>query len=300
MSISVNYYNEIKNKIIDNEVYAKIKDYSRERNKVITYFEIGRLLTEAGGKYGDNIIDEYSKELILEVGKKYNRRTLFRMKQFYNVFSNEKVSTMLTQLSWSHYLLLISLNDYNEIIYYIRVAKDNNLSQRQLQERIKNNEYKRLPIETRSKITNSKLLNIKDLVPNPILIKNKNNIDIINEKVLHQLILEDIESFMKELGNGFCFIGSEYKIKIGDNFYKIDLLLFNIKYNSYVVVELKVCELRKEHIRQIEVYMNYIDKNIKKISQDKTIGIIICRKNNKYVIEYCSDNRIISREYELV
>ena len=248
MSISVNYYNEIKNKIIDNEVYAKIKDYSRERNKVITYFEIGRLLTEAGGKYGDNIIDEYSKKLILEVGKKYNRRTLFRMKQFYNVFSNEKVSTMLTQLSWSHYLLLISLNDYNEIIYYIRVAKDNNLSQRQLQERIKNNEYKRLPIETRSKITNSKLLNIKDLVPNPILIKNKNNIDIINEKVLHQLILEDIESFMKELGNGFCFIGSEYKIKIGDNFHKIDLLLFNIKYNSYVVVELKVCELRKEHI----------------------------------------------------
>ena len=296
----MNYYNEIKNKIIDNEVYAKIKDYSRERNKVITYFEIGRLLTEAGGKYGDNIIDEYSKKLILEVGKKYNRRTLFRMKQFYNVFSNEKVSTMLTQLSWSHYLLLISLNDYNEIIYYIRVAKDNNLSQRQLQERIKNNEYKRLPIETRSKITNSKLLNIKDLVPNPILIKNKNNIDIIDEKVLHQLILEDIESFMKELGNGFCFIGSEYKIKIGDNFHKIDLLLFNIKYNSYVVVELKVCELRKEHIGQIEVYMNYIDKNIKKISQDKTIGIIICRKNNKYVIEYCSDNRIISREYELV
>ena len=115
----MNYYNEIKNKIIDNEVYAKIKDYSRERNKVITYFEIGRLLTEAGGKYGDNIIDEYSKKLILEVGKKYNRRTLFRMKQFYNVFSNEKVSTMLTQLSWSHYLLLISLNDYNEIIYYI-------------------------------------------------------------------------------------------------------------------------------------------------------------------------------------
>ena len=262
----MNYYNEIKNKIIDNEVYAKVKDYSRERNKVITYFEIGRLLTEAGGKYGDNIIDEYSKKLILEVGKKYNRRTLFRMKQFYNVFSNEKVSTMLTQLSWSHYLLLISLNDYNEIIYYIRVAKDNNLSQRQLQKRIKNSEYKRLPIETRSKITNSELLNIKDLVPNPILIKNKNNIDIINEKVLHQLILEDISSFMKELGNDFSFIDSEYKIKLGERYNYIDLLLFNINFNCYVVVELKVCELRKEHIGQIEVYMNYIDKNIKRIS----------------------------------
>ena len=104
------------------------------------------------------------------------------------------------------------------------------------------------------------------MVPNPILIKNKNNIDIINEKVLHQLILEDISSFMKELGNGFSFIDSEYKIKLGERYNYIDLLLFNINFNCYVVVELKVCELRKEHIGQIEVYMNYIDKNIKKIS----------------------------------
>ena len=296
----MNYYDEIKNKLLDDEVYSRVKDYSKERYTVITYFEIGKLLNEAGGKYGDNIIDEYSKKLMLEVGKKYNRRTLFRMKQFYNVFSNEKVSTLLSQLSWSHYLLLISLNDYNEIVYYIKVAKDNNLSQRQLQERIKNNEYKRLPIKTRSKITNSKLLNVKDLVPNPILIKNKNNIDIVNEKTLHQLILNDIESFMSELGNSFCFIGSEYKIKIGDNYHKIDLLLFNIKYNAYVVVELKVTELKKEHIGQIEVYMNCIDSTLKMFNQNKSIGIIICKKDNKYIIGYRSDERIIAREYELV
>ena len=86
-------------KIIDNEVYSKVKDYSKERHKVITYFEIGKLLTEVGGKYGDNIIEEYSKKLLVEVGKKYNRRTLFRMKQFYNVVSNEKVSPLVTQLN---------------------------------------------------------------------------------------------------------------------------------------------------------------------------------------------------------
>lgn len=86
----MNYYTEIKNKLIDNEVYGKVKDYSKERHKVITYFEIGKLLNEACGKYGDNIIDEYSKKLVKEVGKKYNRRTLFRMKQFYNIFNNEK------------------------------------------------------------------------------------------------------------------------------------------------------------------------------------------------------------------
>lgn len=99
----MNYYNEIKNKLIDNEVYTIVKDYSKERHKVITYFEIGKLLNEAGGKYGDNIIDEYSKKLVVEVGKKYNRRTLFRMKQFYKIFSNEKVSRLATQLSWSHW-----------------------------------------------------------------------------------------------------------------------------------------------------------------------------------------------------
>ena len=136
----MNYYNEIKNKIIDNELYSRVKDYSKERYKVITYFEIGKLLNDAGGNYGDNIIDEYSKKLVNEVGKKYNRRTLFRMKKFYNVFNNEKVTTMLTQLTWSHYLLLLSISDYDEIIYYINISKNNNVTQRQLQDKIKSNE----------------------------------------------------------------------------------------------------------------------------------------------------------------
>ena len=102
------------------------------------------------------------------------------------------------------------------------------------------------------------------------------------------------------MGNGFTYAGNEYKIKIDGKYNYIDLLLYNIEFNCYVVVELKVTELKKEHIGQIQIYMNYIDKNIKKINQDSTIGIIICKKDNKYVIEYCSDERIIAREYELV
>ena len=296
----MNYYNEIKNKIIDNEVYSKIKDYSKERHKVITYFEIGKLLTEAGGKYGDNIIEEYSKKLVIEVGKKYNRSTLFRMKQFYNVFSNEKVAPLVQQLSWSHCLILLPIKNINEINYYINQVSKRNLSKRQLEEIVKNNEYERLPVATRNKLIYKDRVEVKDLVPNPILIKNKNNIEIITEKALHHLILEDIELFMKELGNSFSFIGSEYKIKIGNNFNYMDLLLFNIEYNCYVVVELKITEHKKEHIGQIQIYMNYIDENLRKINQDKTIGIIICKQDNKYVIKYCSDDRIIAREYELV
>ena len=296
----MNYYNEIKNKLIDNEVYSKVKDYSKERHKVITYFEIGRLLNEAGGKYGDNIIEEYSKKLIVEVGKKYNRRTLFRMKQFYNIFNDEKVSPLVTQLTWTHYLVLLSLKDYNAISYYIKQVTNRNLSKRQLEEIIKSNEYERLPIETKNKLVAEDEIDVKDLVPNPILIKNKNNVEIITEKALHHLILEDIESFMKELGNSFSFIGSEYKIKIGDRNHYIDLLRFNIKYNCYVVVELKVTELKKEHTGQIMTYMNYIDKNVKTIEENYTVGIIICKQDNEYVIKYCSDDRIIAREYEFV
>ena len=296
----MNYYNEIKNKLIDNEVYSRVKDYSKERHKVITYFEIGKLLNEAGGKYGDNIIDEYSKKLVVEVGKKYNRRTLFRMKQFYNIFNDEKVSPVVTQLTWTHYLILLPIKDNDAIYYYIKQVSKRNLSKRQLEEIIKSKEYERLPIETRKKLIANDMVGIKDLVPNPILIRNNNNVEIATEKALQKLILEDIELFMKELGSTFSFIGSEYKIKIGDRNNYIDLLLFNIKYNCYVVVELKVTEFKVEYIAQVQKYMNYIDKNVKETTNDNTIGILICKKENKFVIEYCSDERIAVREYELV
>lgn len=132
------------------------------------------------------------------------------------------------------------------------------------------------------------------------MIKNNNNYEIISEKIVQKLILEDISSFLKELGLGFTFIENEYKIKLGNKYNYIDLLLYNIKFKCYVVIELKVTKLKKEHIGQIQTYMNYIDKNIKTIDEDKTIGIIIVKKEDKYIMEYCSDNRIIAREYELV
>ena len=295
----MNYYNEIKNKIIDNEIYAKVKDYSKERYKVITYFEIGKLLNEAGGKYGDKIIEEYSKKLVIEIDKKYNQRTLRRMKQLYRFFKKQKWSPLGTKLSISHIRQLFCLKDLNENNYYANQVSKRNLSKRQLEEIIKNKEYERLSNETKNKLISNKKLDINDTVPNPIIIKN-NNREIITEKALHRLILEDIESFMKELGNSYSFIGSEYKIKIGDRYYYIDLLLFNIKFNCYVVIELKITEFKPEYISQVQKYMNYIDKNIKEINNDRTKEIIICKRENKFVIEYCSDKRITVRKYELV
>ena len=296
----MNYYEEIKNKIIDNETYERVKDYSKERHRVITYYEIGKLLNEAGGKYGANIIKQYSKKLVIEVGTKYNERTLRRMRQLYLLFKKQKWSTVSTKLSWSHYSELLSIKNDDKLSYYLNLSIIQNIGVRELREKIKSKEYERLPDETKNKIIKEEKLEVKDLVPNPILIKNKNNIEIVTEKVLHNLILEDIPSFMKELGNGYSFIDDEYKIKIGDTYHKIDLLLFNIKYNAYVVVELKVSEFKVEYISQVQKYMNYIDKNVKEITNNNTIGILICKKENKFVIEYCSDERIVIRKYVLV
>ena len=298
--IFINYYDEIKNELVNNEITKKVKDYSKNRSDLTTYYNVGKLLAEAGNKYGDNIIGEYSNKLVREVGKKYNKRTLFRMKQFYNVFSNEKVSTLSTQLTWSHYTELLSIDSLNKLLYYLNVCINQNLSVRELRKKIKSNEYERLDVETKKKLKNKEELKVPDLVKNPIQIRNTSDYNEISEKILQKLILEDIPSFLKELGSGFSFIDNEYKIKMGDRYNYIDLLLYNIKYKCYVVVELKVTELNSNHTGQIQKYMNYIDKNIKNIDDNKTVGIIICKKENRYVIEYCSDDRIISREYELV
>ena len=294
----MNYYDEIKKELLNNEITKKVKNYSINKSDLNTYYNIGKLLKEAGKHYGEGIIKEYSKRLTSEFGKGYSKRNLWLMLKFYEL--KEKVQTVSAQLSWSHYCELLQVNSIDKINYYIKITEEQNLSVRELRERIKNKEYERLDEETKNKLKNKEELKVPDLVKNPIQIKNTSDYNEISEKVLQKLILEDIPSFLKELGNGFSFIDSEYKIKIGDRYNYIDLLLFNYEFNCFVVVELKVSELKKEHIGQIEFYMNYIDKNLKSINQNKNIVIIICKKENKYVIEYCSDNRIIAREYELI
>ena len=294
----MNYYDEIKNELINNEITKKIKDYSKNKSDLTTYYNVGKLLKEAGKHYGEGIIKEYSKRLTSEFGKGYTFTSLTRMKKFYNLV--EKLATVSQHLSYGHYVELLPYSDIDKINYNIKISEEQNLSVRELRKRIKNNEYERLDEETKKKLKTKEELKVPDLVKNPIQIRNTSGYNEISEKILQKLILEDISSFLKELGNGFSFIDNEYKIKIGDRYNYIDLLLYNIKYKCYVVVELKVTELNSNHTGQIQKYMNYIDKNIKNADDNKTVGIIICKKENKYVIEYCSDDRIIAREYELV
>ena len=295
----MNYYDEIKEKLLKNEIYAKVKDYSKERNKILTYFEVGKLLSEAGKEYGNDIIGSYDEKLAIEVGKKYNVRTLCRIRQFYNVFKDEKWSPSATVLTWSHYTELLALNDINKINYYIDICKKQSLSRNDLRNKIRSKEYERLSEETKNKLVTNEELKLPDLVPNPILIKSEVNQEKLSEYALKEAILNNLDNFLTQLGNGFSYIGNEHKMKVGNNYNYIDLLLYNFKYTCFVVIELKVTELKKEHIGQIQVYMNYIDKNVKDVSDDKTIGIIICSKNNQFIIEYCSDERIFAREFKI-
>ena len=158
------------------------------------------------------------------------------MLKYYNFVSKGNLPTVSAKLSWSHFDELLKFDDINKLVYYINIIEQQNLSVRQPREKMQINEYERLPEETKNKLINEEQTKVTDLIKEPIIIKNSNNYEEISEKILQRLILEDIPSFLKELGNGFTFIENEYKIKIGDRYNYIDLLLFNYEYNCFVVI----------------------------------------------------------------
>ena len=294
----MNYYDEIKETLVKNEVYKKVKDYSKNKSDLNAYYEVGRLIVEAQGgearaKYGNKLIKEYSERLTKELGKGYSTRNLALMRKYYIKFKN--LQTLSAKLSWSHICELLDFENINKLKYYIYIIQTQNLSVRELRERIKSKEYER--IGQNVDFEESK---VNTLIKNPILIKVKNKNEKLTEYALHQAILENMEDFLKELGVGFAFIGSEVKIKLGDRYNYIDFLLFNIHFNCYVVVELKITELKAEYIGQITKYISYVDKNIKKPFHEDTVGVIICKKDNKYVMEYCTNPNIFTSTYQTI
>ena len=178
----MNYYNEVKNELLNNEINRKVKNYSINKSDLNTYYNVGKMLSEAGKHYGEGIIKEYSKKLITDIGKGYGVSNLKRMRQFYYIV--EKGVAVPHQLSWSHILSLLPLRDINEINYYISISISNNLSYRELRNRISSKEYERLDKNTRNKLINKEEFNIVDFVKNPILVKNSHRYTEISEKIL--------------------------------------------------------------------------------------------------------------------
>jgi len=298
----MNYLDKIKNIIEKNEINQRKYNYYKNESLVETYFNIGKLLVEAqGGKnkttYGNKLIKTWSVELTKIYGKGYNYTNLCRFRQFYIAFEN--VAPVGQYLTWTNIRILLPIKDENKRNYYINLCIKQNLSKRMLEELIKNNTYERLSYKEKENIEIIKKeenLTINDMIKNPIYIEVDEKIGKLSEKLLQELLLEKIEKTLLELGYGFNFTGRE--VNLGGSF--CDMLFFNTELNAYVVLELKIRKLQKQDIGQTEYYMNYIDKNIKKSFHNKTIGIILCKHDNKIVMEYCSNPNIYETTYKLI
>ena len=305
--ITMNYFKNIEELIIENEATKKANNLRDNSNILRTYWNIGKLIVEAQGgekraKYGDGLIKEWGHKLSNKYGKNYGIRTLQRMRQLFLLFP--KASTLWTQLSWSHYKIILPIKNPNERNYYINQVILNNLSVRELQKEIKSKSFNRLSYADKNNIeviteANETDLSIMAMIKDPIILKSDKTIDKINEKAIHKYIISLLENKFLELGTGFALIGHEYKIHVGKSTYKIDLLFFNYIINSFVVVEVKTRELKHSDIGQLQFYVNYINKNIKKSNHDKTIGLLIVKKKNTFVIEYTTSDDILITTYAL-
>ena len=303
----MNYFKNIEELIVENEANKKANALRDNSSTLLTYWNIGKLIVEAQGgekraKYGDNLISEWGKKLSEKYGKNYGVRTLQRMRQLFLLFP--KASTLWTKLNWSHYKLILSIKNENARNYYINLVILNNLSVRELQREIKNKSFDRLSYADKEHIeiinnTNNTPLSIKDMIKDPIILKTDKNMDKIDEQAIHKYIISLLEDKFLELGTGFTLAGHEYKIHIDNKTYKIDLLFFNYKLNAFVVVEVKTRKIKHTDIGQLKFYVNYVEDNIKDINHNKTIGLLIVKENNKYIIKYTTSNDILVTTYAL-
>ncbi len=301
----MNYYDEIKNILVDNAIGRKIREYKSNQKDLESYYNVGKLLVEAQGgeeraKYGNGLIKEYSKRLTSELGKGYSVRSLTNMRTFYIFIQKWQplaAKFKYVNVTWSNICEILYLKDINEIEYYLDLANKLCLTKRELKTKIRSNEYNRLPQETKEKLKNSNEVSSSEKVPSPVILQSLNVNGKLTEKMIQTWIDENPTLFCKSLGNGYSYIESQFKIKIGVNYNYIDVLLFNVMDMNYVVVEIKVTELKKEHIGQIQTYMNYVDLNLKKEFHNKTTGVLLVRENNKWLIKYINNNDIVVREF---
>ena len=292
-----NYLENIKNEIITGNAKVVAKNYQINNVKLTMNYNIGKELAEAGKHYGEGIVKKYAKELTKEFGTNYGITNLKYMRLFYNFV--KKSHPLDDQLTWSHYKLLLPLKNVEEIKYYISIIKRDNLSKRALAERIKTNEYGRLSDGAKAGLLNKEELSLVQSIPSPIVLMPNKSYEVYTEKILQEIIFENIEDFMHQLGGGYAFIGREYKLNIGDKKNYIDYLFYNVIDSRYCVVEIKAREYRKNDYGQIKTYMNYIDEHLKTITQNNTIGIIITKSVNKFEAYYVKDNQVTIVEFKI-
>ncbi len=302
----MNYYEQVENLIKNNEVNKKVRALQDNSETLYTYWNIGRLIVEAQGgkkraKYGDGLIKEWGCKLSEKYGKNYDGPSLRRARMFYLEFPI--CGSLNHKLTWTHYRYILPIKNENERNYYINRVILDNLSVRDLRREIKNKSFDRLSYKDKNNIeiisdTNLSL-SIDDMIKDPIILKSNIDTNEINEKAIHNYIISLLEDKFLELGTGFALVGHEYKIVINNNTYHIDLLFYNYKLNAFIVVEVKTRAVKPQDIGQLQFYVSYVENNIKDSNHNKTIGILIVKKKNKYVIEYTTSPDIYVTTYML-
>ena len=300
----MNYYDEVNSYVKKVEIGKAIRETNANRELVECYWNVGRLIVEAQGgkekaKYGNELIRNWSKKLSNNYGKGYSYENLFKFRKFYLTFPI--VDTLCPQLTWSIIRTLLPIVDINKRNYYINLCIENKLSVRELKLEIKSNSYERLEHKPDKIdiVVPTNLPAITNNFKNPILLKLKDK-EIKSESDLEKLIYSQLNYVFLQLGKGFTWVGNQYKVSDGNKNYFIDMLLYNVKYNNYVVVEIKCRKLKKEDKEQVEFYMNLVDNYVKEPSNNPTIGIIITKDQDKFVANFVRSEKLVPLTYELV
>lgn len=284
---------------------------------VTTYFEIGRMIVEEEqngkdrAKYGENLLRELSKTLTLEFGKGFSGTNLKQMRQFYLAYSISQTVSDEFNLSWSHYLKLMRIDNKDERNFYEIESIKNNWSLRELQRQFDSALYERLVL-SRDKKAVKELSEKGQVIENPKdTIKDPYVLEFIglpenskySETKLEQKIIDKLEHFLLELGKGYAFIGRQVRFTFDEKHFRVDLVFYNRLLQSFVLIDLKIGEINHQDLGQMQMYVNYYDRFVKLDTENKTIGIVLCKDKNDTIVEITlpeNNEQIFASKYQTV
>jgi Uncharacterized conserved protein len=256
------------------------------------YWNVGAYLSElcAEAKFGDKVIDEvasYLESAAPEV-KGFNRRGLYRMKQFYETYRDDKfVSALLTQISWTNNLMILSrAKSKEERHFYLTLCAKERYSSRELERQIDSAYFERYMLSTQKTTPEAVPQKVRKNIMDSYTLEFLKLPATFSEKSFRKAIVENLRQFILEFGKDFSFIGDEYRVQVGGHDYYIDLLFYNRVLSCLVAVELKIGEFKPEHVGQINFYLEALDRDVKKENENPSVGLILCASKDDAVVEY--------------
>lgn len=311
------------NQLQSNECYQKIKGILEEARSNIyrqvnfimvqAYWNVGRIIMDEEQKgqkraeYGKYLVRDLAKKLTVEFGKGFDERNLFFMRQFYQTFP--KVNALRSELSWTHYRQLLRVDDEKARAFYLNECAESRWSTRELDRQINSMLFERLYLskdkeKVRALAEEGHILTSpKDAIKDPYILEFLGWPEHTNfsEKELETAIIDNLQKFLLELGKGFSFVGRQHRITLDNDHFYIDLVFYNRLLRSFVLIDLKIGKLTHQDLGQMQMYVNYFDRDIKADDESSTVGIVLCRDKNEVVAKYTlpkDNNTIFASKYK--